>query len=289
MSFTDGATRKSLFIQVKWYDPDKLLADLEHIRQEHKDRAAEDYVFNVALDEIGGINGLHSNLDVIAPYFPGGSRATFDNVFVGSHYVKWSGSGMSYRAGMLNSAHRWRNLGAQKELWRQFAAAYHWTYFHFYINHEGVLDFMDERAVRQGYEAFLIQSVRDAHSIKPNRAVLWSPAVFVNRPLRWRERRGIRVLFKNVADGTEPHYGGIKWLSIQDMQGRSRDYSEANAVAWYRQVKQLHPWHSIGLNMEMFNQTPTEVQAREDYYQSRSVPVTASWELRWYMDTHAEL
>ena len=289
MSFTDGSTRMSLFIQVKWYDPVKLVEDLEHIRREHKDRDEEDYIYNVALDEIGGLSGLHSNLGIIAPYFPGGARATFDNVFVGSHYVRWNGSGMSYREGMLDPAHRWRNLGAQRELWEQFADAYPSTYFHFYVNHEGVLDFMDDRSLRQAYEAYLIQSVRDAHSIKPNRAVLWSPAVFVNRPFGWRERRGIRILFKNVDNYTEPHYGGIKWLSIQDMQGRSRNYSQANAVAWYRQVRDLHGWHSIGLNAEMFNQTPAEVQARMDYYERNGVPVTASWELRHWVRTHAEL
>ena len=289
MSFTDGSTRMSLFIQVKWYNPDKLEADLNHIRQEHKDRDEEDYIYNVALDEIGGVSGLHPNLGIIAPYFPGGSKATFDNVFVGSHYVKWSGSGMSYREGMLDSAHRWRNLGAQRHLWKEFAKTYPFTYFHFYINHEGVLDFMDERSLRQAYEAYLIQSVRDAHSIKPNRAVLWSPAVFVNRPFGWRERQGIKTLFKNVDKYTEDHYGGVKWLTIQDMQGRSRNYSQANAVAWYRQVKQLHSWHSIGLNAEMFNQTPAEMQARMDYYQARGVPITASWELRHYIRTHAEL
>ncbi len=289
MSITDGSTRKSLFIQVKWYPPRELAADLEHIRQEHKDRGKEDYVYNVVLDEIGSTHGLSPNLHVIAPYLPGGTKATFDNVFVGSTYIRWGGEGMSYREGMLNSTHRWDNLKAQKELWEEFAKTFSSVYFHFYINHEGVLDFMDEVRLRQAYEAYFIQSVRDAHRLKPNRAVLWSPAVFSNRPLRWKERQGVKTLFKNVASYSRPHYGGIKWLSIQDMQGRGGYYDESNAVKWYRQVKRLHGWHSIGLNMEMFNQTPAEVQARENYYQALKVPVTASWELRHYMDTHAEL
>ncbi len=289
MSLTDGATKKSLFIQVRWYNRLELVADLEHVRREHKDRSKDDYIYNVVLDEVGDETGLAPNMGIIAPYLPGGAKATFDNVFVGSKYVKWTGPGMSYREGMLNSSHRWRNLKMQKRIWREFADRYPSTYFHFYINHEGVLDFMDETPLRQAYEAYLIQSVRDAHKIKPHRAVLWSPAVFANRSLNWRERRGVKTLFKNVAAYSRPHYGGIKWLTIQDMQGRGGRYSEKVAAAWYRQVKRLHPWDSIGLNMEMFGQTSAEIQAREDYYQRLGIPVTASWELRFYIERHKEL
>jgi len=293
MSHKDGATKKSLFIQVAWFDPDSLAEQLEHVREHHKDRSKDDYIYNVVLDEIGTPYTFHTeNLNIIRPYLPGGDRKTFDNVFIGSSFIQYSGPGSSYGRGMTNSQHRWDNLSLQRILWLRFRAAFSSVPFHFYINHEGVLDFFDETGIRAGYEAYLIQSVRDAHQIQPNRAILWSPAIWSGRSLTSDESDAIGQTFRNVETYAKKvgHYGGIKWLHLQDMMGRGRDdITQENVQDWYRTLKVIYDWDSLRINMETFNQTPDEIQAREDWYQAHGIAVGASFSMRHWYPTHKEL
>ena len=292
MSHRDGATKKSLFIQVAWFDPDELKTQLEHIRQYHKDRTKDDYIYNVILDEIGTPYTLHyRNLDIIRPYLPGGDRKTFDNVFVGSSFIQYSGWGSAYRKGMADPQHRWDNLRLQRDIWTRFKSAYSTVPFHFYVNHEGVLNFFDIPNVRAGYEAYLIQSVRDGHQIIPDRAVLWSPAVWSDGPLNSGESDAIGRTFHNVERYSKEagHYGGIRWLHLQDMMGRGRGTTQYDVRAWYRTLEAVYDWDSLRINLETFNQTPEEIQAREDWYQSQGIPVGSSWSMRHWYPTHKEL
>jgi len=292
MHHKDGATKKSLFIQVAWFNPSDLREQLEHVRQEHKDRTKDDYIYNVVLDEIGNPYTLSSNLTIIAPYLPGGNRKTFDNVFVGSSYIPYQGEGSPYLDGMLSATHRWLNLRVQKDLWARFKRQFPQLNFHFYINHEGVLDYFDIPAVRAGYEAYLIQSVRDSHDVVPDRAVLWSPAVWSGVGLTRPEELGVAATFRNVERWAKAygHYGGVKWLHLQDMMGRGRkNVTKYDVRQWYNELDRVYDWDSLRVNMEMFNQTPEEVQAREDWYESQGMAVGASWELRHWYKTHKEI
>ncbi len=296
MSLTDGATKKSLYLQVAW-PPKNLVEMLDHVRDFHKDPNKDDYIFNLVLDEIGNEFGLHeSTLDLVEPHF-----STFDNIFVGSHYVPWQGNGYAYREGMANGSHRWANLTVQKELWADFVRRYPDLYAHWYINHEGVLDYFDIPATRAGYEAFLIQSVRDGHDILPDRAVLWSPAIWSGKPLTNVEELEIGRTFRNVRDWSQKygHYAGVSWLHFQDMMGRGRaDVTRSDVRQWYQELKKVYEWDSLRVNMEMFTkddnghlivEDPAVIQAREDWYQANGVVVGTSWEIRQWFDTHKEL
>lgn len=289
----DGATKKSLFVQVAWFNPSDLTEQLEHVRTHHKDPTKDDYIHNLTLDEIGTPYGLHTrNLDIIAPYLPGGDLRTFDNVFVGSTYIRYAGQGSSYSAGMVDSSHRWANLQAQKQLWRWFADKYPEVLSHFYINHEGVLDFFDIPDVRAGYEAYLIQSVRDSHDIHPNRAVLWSPAIWGGVPLSTLEEEAIGETFRNVESYSQDygHYGGVKWLHFQDMMGRGRkDITKYDVRQWYRELRDVYDWDSLRVNMEYQNTSAWRIRRREDWYQSQGMAVGNSWELRHWYPTHKDL
>lgn len=292
MSFTDGATKKSLFVQVAWFDQYALNHQLEHVRLHHRDRTKDDYIHNIVLDEIGNPYGLHDNLSVIAPYLPGGYKKAFDNVFVGSNYIPYQGQGSSYSAGMVDSGHRWANLSVQADLWKMFRNSYSNVPFHFYINHEGVLDYFDIPEIRAGYEAYLIQSVRDAHRVKPNRAVLWSPAIWSGKPLTSSEEIAIGKTFRHIEEMSKVvgHYGGIKWLHFQDMMGRGRrDITKYDVKRWYNELKSAYNWDSLRVNMEMFNQPAWRIRRREDWYQRNGVAVGSSWELRTWYPTHKEL
>lgn len=297
MGAWDGATKKSLFIQVRTYPQTDLIVDLEHIRTYHRDSSRDDFIHNVVLDEIGDEFGvLHPNVFQLLPYLPGGSKRTFDNVFVGSHFVNWQGTGSAYDEGMRNGGHRWANLGLQRALWQSFAniAIGPW---HGYINHEGVLDFLDDHWLRQCYEAYLIQSRRDLDSVGgPGKALLWSPAIWSGKPLTAAEETGVMFMFSNVAAYAPP---GVTWLHFQDMMGRGRkDITKWDVKQWYSELARAHSFASLRVNMELFdrdaqgNLVPEDddvVQAREDWYESQGIPVGASWELRWWMSNHAEL
>ena len=286
--------KKSLFIQVEWYDPQELVKHLEHVYKYHRDRSKGDYIYNVVLDEIGSTS-LSPNLKLIEPYLPGGTRRCFDNVFVGSHFMSWKGKGTAYREGMLNSAHRWRNLIAQRKLWALFRQTYPKVPFHFYINHEGVLDYFDNTSIRNAYGAYLLQSVRDAEVVWPGRAILWSPAIWSRKALSRKEESGIAHVVKRVKllSGTR----GITWLHIQDMQGRKRRTALRIVVQWYRELKALRLFDSLCINTELFRtmadgtiraDTVKNVRAREQYYAKRGVTIGASWELRWWFRAHVE-
>ncbi len=284
--------RKSLFIQVQWYNPTRLAADLEHVYQAHRNRNADDYIYNVVLDEIGDVTGLSPNLDIILPYLPGGAKRAFDNVFVGSHFVPWQGAGTAYREGMLDGAHRWRNLDVQRAVWEQFKTKYSQIPYHFYINHEGVLNYLSDRSVANAYEAYLIQTTRDAQAVKPYAALLWSPAVWSRRPFSWRQRKAIARVFSSVAKYSKTK--GITWLHLQDMQGRKKPPPLWVVVSWYRWLKQL-PFASMRINLELFKQKagggieaalPAAIIKREAYYERKHVVAGASWSLRWWVDSH---
>jgi hypothetical protein len=294
--------KKSLFIQVAWNNPTTLKANLEHVRRFHKDKTKEDYIYNVVLDEIGNGYRLYTeHLDIIAPYITDGPKKTFDNVFLGSHYVPWQGQGNSYYEGMQNSTHRWANLGAQKAMWEQFVLRYPKVYFHFYINHEGVLDYFDHEPTRAGYAAFLLQSVRDSHDVAPRRAVLWSPAVWSGRPLTTTEESAISKTFNSVRDHAQRygHHAGVNWMHFQDMMGRGRlDITKEDVYQWHQELKATYNWASLAVDMELFttdsngNLTPesrTVLAAREKWYRSKGMNVGASWELRWWAQNHVEL
>lgn len=293
MSLTDGATKKSLFIQVAWFNPADLLQQLEHVRLYHKDPTKDDYIHNVVLDEIGTPYGLHwDNLNIIQPYLPGGSLKTFDNCFVGSNYLRWNGPGTSYAEGMADSGHRWANLSVQKEIWRKFRDGFPSVYHHYYINHEGVLDFFDIPEVRAGYGAYLLQSVRDSHDLQPNRAVLWSPAIWKTVSLSAKEEQAIGTTFRNVETHSQDygHYGGIKWLHLQDMMGRGNPrVTKYDVRQWYRELDAAYDWDSLRVNMEMFNQPGWLIRRREDWYQRNGIAVGASWELRHWYPRHKDL
>ena len=288
MGANDGATKKSLFIDVRYYDPDDLVPHLEHVRTQHKDPAKDDYIYNVVLNEIGDEFGNLSPLIYsVLPYLPGGDKQCFDNVFVGSKFLPWNGQGTAYDAGMKDAGFRWANLGIQRTLWDKFAAIFSGPW-HGYVTFEGVLDFMDDIWLRQCYEAYLIQSRRDLKwAAGPGKAMLWSPAIWSGRPFTWVEEREIRNLFTNVASYAPP---GVTWLHFQDMMGRQRaDITLSDVKQWYHEISNAYDFASLRVNMELFNASPQEIQDRQDWYEANGILVGASFEMRHWIDVHAEI
>lgn len=304
VSFTDGSTKKSLFIQVSSSNADFLRNAINHIAAEHKDPAKDDYIYNVVLNEIGDANGaLSPILDVIVPHLPGGGgRQVFDNVFVGSMMLPWQVvGGNAYLNGILDADFRWANLMAQRRLWQAFRSRYPNIPFHFYIDYEADLSTWDIPAIREAYEAYLIQSVRDAHSIWQNRAIMWSPAIWSGVPLNPTERTAIRRTFQNIRyySNQAGHYKGISWLHLQDMMGRGwARISQEDVRTWYYQLKAAYDFDSLRINMENFRtdwrgqlvpMQRGEMARVENWYQAHGIPLGAAWEIRWWYPNHVEV
>ncbi len=195
---------KSIFIQVRSYKPEQLVTDLEHIYDHHRNE------MGVILNEIGD-SQLHSNTYEIQPYLPGGRKAAFAHVYVGSHYVPWQGAGSGYREGMLNEAHRWTNLRKQRNLWDSWLGA-HGEPDGFYIDYEGVLNLFDEWPIRSVYTAYLLQSCRDARTRVQGIPIVWSPAIWSGKGLTVAEESGVARVLTDVKRHAAP---GITHLYIQ--------------------------------------------------------------------------
>ena len=296
----DGSTRLSLFCQINSISVTELASALEHIRTAHRDPDDEDYIYNLVITEIGFETGsLRTDaLEVLMPYLPGGDRQSFDNVFVGSGVLAWRGAGNPYREGILNSSFRWHNLGLQRRLWLAFDHMFGGrTDYHFYISYEGVLSYFDEFLVAKAYEAYLIQSVRDAHDLRPDRSVMWAPAVWRTDGMTHGELKSIERTFKTVESYARAHGHdhGVNWLHLQDMLGRGWGGIDlADVRTWYRQLASLGLFDSLRVDTELFTPSyqpiPADVyRARMDYYDRNSIPVGASWELRYWYRQHTEI
>lgn len=294
----DGSTKFSLFLQVNSISNSELQRALDHIANHHRDPAKDDYIYNIVLNEIGYETGelRFSTLEVLKPYLPGGPKACFDNVFVGSMFLPWNGPGNAYREGISDGAYRWANLEVQKKLWLEFKAWFGNRPWHFYVNYEGVLDYLDEYPVKVGMEAYLIQSTRDANAVKPGSAVMWSPAIWSGTILTANELNA----FDSMMDAVDWYassggYTTISWLHLQDMLGRSWGGASKELVKkWYDQIKSKRSFASLRVNTELFTPSyqPVPIQVyrdRMDYYEANNILVGGSFELRYWFREHQEI
>lgn len=296
---TDGSTRMSLFMQVSSINVNEMVDALEHVRAEHRDPAEEDYIYNLVISEIGDTSGAlyTSVLDALEEYLPGRSKQAFDNLFVGSAVLPWVGPGNPYREGMSNETFRWDNLMLQKHLWRGFAIRYPSVPWHCYITYEGVLDYFEEEPLRSYYEAYLVQSVLDAHEVRPGAAVMWAPAVWRDNALSVPEVTAISDTFHAVKHYANQagHPKGVSWLHLQDMLGREWSGNTlADVRDWYWQLAGAFDFDSLRIDAELFTPSYQPIDsdtytARMNYYDSHRIPVGGSWELRYWYRSHMEV
>lgn len=275
---------KSLFIQVGSLSPSKIVEYCEYIRNGNSPVE----IYNVALTYIGDRNGnlFTEQLAAIKPYLPGQPKAIFDNVFVGS-VADYTGIPDPYNTSMFDSTVRWSLLTQQRVLSEAIASLWSDVTFHWYVEHEAALNLLSNVTLRAAYEAFLVQSVIDLRTIRPNTAILWSPAIWENRPSTDVQNQ-LGFLFRNIKTHTDGI--GINWLHLQDTSGRHWFNPTAQDIlAWY---KALPAFDSKRINVEQFKEasngglTPQDratVSAREDAYAQLGMPVGFCWEIRhWY-------
>ena len=256
-------------------------------------------------------------LDALRPFV---AMGCFDNVFVGTVDIGYYPTADKYWAGILDSAFRWENLYEQ----RTVAAAFNawWTTslgsrpYHWYVSFEANLSYFTNSGIKAAYEAYLLQSVVDLHAV-PGRsatAVQWSPTFWTSfagtsTTDRQSIKNNLASMFTNVA--LLSNSAGINWLDLQDFVGQTHcpavqngyptTAAYQNAVSWFGLVGQAYNFASRRMNLEYFRSCQlgpewrfspmplSEIRTREDYYEANSIPVGASFDLRYWASMHVEL
>lgn len=228
------------------------------------------------------------HLAVLEPYLPWGSTRIAGNVFFGTQVIDYTGYTDTWGAAIKDPVFRWKLITQQRAVLNRLAVRYEGKPWHFYIEHEAALDkLVPDAGIAAGYEAFLIQSVRDFRQIKPNSAVAWSPAFFRASPAVGTADVLDRLFTRVKAFSGGP---GVDWILLQDMGGRGwLNPTVGDVKAWMAALGTS--FRSKQVNVEQFQTVdgqilpgdPTVIAKREAAYRAAGLDIGASWEMRWYM------
>jgi hypothetical protein len=282
-------SRKHLFIQLGSYN----LAELaEHLEQLHQ---AGGPLIDLIVTQTGDYGGhlYTAALDILDPYLPWGPKRLAANVFFGTN-VQYAPGSEPYGRDMLTADFRWTQLLIQRRLLTALNARYPDRNWHFYIEHEAVLErIVTDSALSRAYEAFLIQSIRDFRGqFRPFGAVAWSPA-FWNTNVPQGAKTHLEALFNAIKTWTgDP---GLDWILLQDMTGRAwgDTVKPAHVKAWMDALG--NSFRSKQVNVEQFRtvgtglvpKDPAVVAQTEQAYRNLGLQIGAAWEMRWYMRQQA--
>lgn len=306
----NGTAPKSLFIQLSTLTttpPPTIREWFSHIAAQHRDSAKDDYIANLVLQDIADESGnmYIGLLDIIDDFF-----ADFDNIFVGTVDLTWTGTGSKYLEGICDSDFRLENIHKSHTAAAAFRGKYPDLVFNWYITYEANLSIFDDPSCKNAYEAYLIELVSQLHSVYPNRSTLWSPTFWTKYnqtipAMRASLKTNLSDLFANIK--SQSNGIGINWLDIQDRIGStycessSEKFTTDDIKNYYTFLKTLsYTFSSLRVNMETFrmdcansdnciNGDPIEIQSRENFYERNNIPLGACWEIRFWRHTHKEI
>jgi hypothetical protein len=331
-----GGQPKSIMIQVSHWQSGvgDLVSKLNSICAYHRDPAKPGLIQNLVLTDVASADPnassiettptavdtlLTDRIDALLPYFPGGKGpCNFDNVFVGTVNLDGArppgvdpSSWSAYRDGIKNASWRTNVLQRSSKVAQAFQnhvnkSANPNVVYHWYISQEALLELFTDAAVEQGYEAFMIQHIKDLSSVAGNRAFIWSPG-FQALPYNVSDsdktllRTNLTTFFNNVRSGVRAfnsyhaNDGGPLWLHLQDHVGSMASFwppmTREDAANWYFFVSGLFPFTSIGMNVEQFKTInwkccfpgdAAEIMSREQYYLQQKIGLGAAFELRYW-------
>ncbi|SAL10527.1 hypothetical protein AWB70_00189 [Caballeronia cordobensis] len=339
-SATTGGQPKSLMIQVSTWSTSTsdLVSKMNYVCSEHRNPANPGLIQNLVLTDVASADPnasplettptandvlLTDRLNALLPYFPGGNGpCNFDNVFVGTidlNGAKPAGAGdswITYREGIKDPNFRTNMLQRSLKVAQAFQdyvsksnnpkVLYHW-----YVSQESLLDLFTDPAVEQGYEAFMIEHIKDLSSVAPNRAFVWSPGFQVlpynvTASDKTLLESHLKTFFNAVRAGVHPfnsyhaNDGGPIWLHMQDhvgsMASSSPTMTKEDAANWYFFLNGLYPFTMLGMNVGQyttingnccFAADSDELMSREQYYLQQKIGLGAAFELRyWYSNNH---
>ena len=285
-----------VMIQVSSLSPSvsttQLKSYLEDIRLKHRNTNKPAYINRVVLQDIADKNGnlYKPYLDVIAPYLPGGATPAFDQAYVGTVDLAWTGAGSKYIEGIEDAGFRATNVNTSKIAAAAFRKAYPKNVYDWYVTYEANLAGFWDKKIESAYLTYMNTLIPELNKIYPRGNVLWSPAFWTtlaNEPA-WALpdlKTNLGDLFTNVKPALT--------LDLQDFVGQSNGVTKKeDAVAWINYLKQNFPgkFNRLELNAEQFKQVngvisvgdSVEVPSRMAYYKTQGVGVGPSWEIRYW-------
>lgn len=198
-----------------------------------------------------------------------------------------------YVGAMTNSDYRWLLLNEAKRVWQLWRDTYGGG-FGFYLSHEANLGlwagYSWSESVRAGYEAVLVQTMRDAAAIQPYTPVIWSPYIWQrysddNSGHRGKVKAAYGQTINGAVNWLHDHDLLPLWLSVEMQDGvgagAARGVTKEDAAGW---LNLLNMEYETGVNVELFDgsmQPATDVPAREAYYASQGFREGVNFELRY--------
>jgi len=193
---------------------------------------------------------------------------------------------------MTNNAYRWQLIRNARDAWGEWKDRFG-PGFGFYLSQEANLctwaGYDWSEPVRAGYEAVIVQAMRDATEIDPYARVLWSPYCydkFSTVPFG-RTLEVSAAYEKTITKATswlKTHDLLELWMSVELQDGvgagAARGITMQDAVGWAKRL-------GIGaINLELFdgNRKPigmAEEMTRLAYYITHQLRVGACFELRY--------
>jgi len=261
----------------------------------------------LVLQDVASAKGmlLTHYVDAIAPMLPGGSDACFSRVYVGTVDLQWHGAGTKYDDGVKDPAFRAKYLRLSLDAARGFRSRYPYVRNDWYLTYEANLNDLYYSRVAASYRSLLTRAIHGLSSLRPGRAMLWSPAFWYPYE-RYRSNAagmaGLKAHLVDLFTATQRASGGRMHVALQDFVGGSSCEPPANrttprdAVGWIGFLHSLQLLENISLNVEQFTKTcatgamkpadRSEVLARERYYRDAGVTIGPAFELRYWLRTH---
>lgn len=250
---------------------------------------------------------LTSYLDPIVGFLPGASaHPCFKRVFVGTVEPYWSGPGNAYVQGIEDPAFVSQYLARSANVAAEFVARYPKVVTDWYISYEASMNDLYYPQVLASYTSMLSSALSTFAGIRPRAKVLWSPAFWYPYSVYSQNTLGMTTLRQNLTQlfTTLARVGsGIDVVDLQDYVAGSgcqpvdNQVTPADAVGWARFLEGLGVVPQVSLNTEQYALDcatggigpgdPTEVLAREAFYQSQGVELGPAFEIRYWVVTHS--
>lgn len=262
----------------------------------------------LVLQDVAASNGqlLTSFLDVLLPFLPGSSsHPCFSRVFVGTLEPTWTGSGNAYVEGVEDPAFVAAYLTQSAAVARSFVQRYPKVTVDWYVTYEANLNDLFYTAVLAGYESLLTGQIEAFDSVRSGRHVMWSPAFwfpYSSYSQNVAGMAGLTASLTQLFSGLKSAGLGIQVVDLQDYvagsscQPLSNQVTPADAVGWVRFLQGLGVIPAVTINPEQYalncttggivNGDPTEVLARESYYESEGLTLGPAFELRYWIPNH---
>ncbi|MEA2685139.1 MAG: hypothetical protein QOE93_334 [Actinomycetota bacterium] len=257
----------------------------------------------VVLQDVAGQDGrlFTTYLDVIAPYLPGGSKACFTKVFVGTVDLAWTGTGSKYSEGVQDAAFQERYLAMSNTAARAFVGRYPRTKVNWYLTYEANLNLLYYPEVHKAYRSMLATEMRNLRSIRAG-STMWSPTFAYPYSDYSSNVAGMTQLRANLINlfGTwGATAGGLQVLNLQDFVAGSacdpawNQTTPEDAVGWVNFLGSLGQVPTVQLNVEQYSfdcdagtigpGNAGELAARTSFYRSLNVALGPAFEIRYWM------